>query len=175
MACSIRAPFRDRRSRAIGCRADLLPRRGFYPPPPGASELLGLECAGEAAEVAPGVAGFRVGDRVMALLAGGGYAEEVVGAGSAMPVPESLDLVHPRSSPKAFLTVYLNVFGLGALPEGGWALVHGGGSGIGSAAIQLVRSAGRHVVVTAGSDEPPRRDSSSARLGSSGRDHPPLR
>jgi putative PIG3 family NAD(P)H quinone oxidoreductase len=139
-------------------RADLLQRRGFYPPPPGASPLLGLECSGEVAELAPDVTGWRAGDRVMALLPGGGYAEEVVvDAGSAMPVPDALDLVQAAAVPEVFLTVYLNVFELGALPEGGWALVHGGGSGIGTAAIQLVRNAGGHVVVTAGSDEKCRR------------------
>jgi putative PIG3 family NAD(P)H quinone oxidoreductase len=135
-------------------RADLLQRRGLYPPPPGASPILGLECSGEVAEVAPDVSGWRPGDRVMALLAGGGYAQEVVvDAGSAMRVPESLDLVQAAAIPEVFLTVYLNVFELGALPEAGWALVHGGGSGIGTAAIQLVRNAGGHVVVTAGSEE----------------------
>jgi putative PIG3 family NAD(P)H quinone oxidoreductase len=134
-------------------RADLLQRRGLYPPPPGASPLLGLECAGEVAELGPGVGGWQVGDRVMALLPGGGYAEEVVvDAGSAMPVPAGLDLVQAAAIPEVFLTVYLNVFELGSLPDGGWALVHGGGSGIGTAAIQLVRHAGGHIVVTAGSD-----------------------
>jgi putative PIG3 family NAD(P)H quinone oxidoreductase len=134
-------------------RADLLQRRGFYPPPPGASALLGLECSGEVAEIGSGASGWQVGDRVMALLPGGGYAEEVVvDAGSAMPVPAGLDLVQAAAIPEVFLTVYLNVFELGGLPDGGWALVHGGGSGIGTAAIQLVRHAGGHIVVTAGSD-----------------------
>jgi putative PIG3 family NAD(P)H quinone oxidoreductase len=135
-------------------RADLLQRQGLYPPPPGASEILGLECAGEVLERAPDVEGFSPGDRVMALLAGGGYAEQVVvDAGSAMPVPASLDLEHAAAVPEVFLTVFLNVFQLGALPDGGVALVHGGGSGIGTAAIQLVKAAGGRVVVTAGSDE----------------------
>lgn len=135
-------------------RADLMQRQGLYPPPPGASAILGLECAGEVAEVAPDVSGWRVGDRAMALLAGGGYAEEVVvHAGSALPVPASLDLVRAAAVPEVFLTVHLNVFELGGLPEGGVALVHGGGSGIGTAAIQLVKQAGGRVFVTAGSDE----------------------
>jgi putative PIG3 family NAD(P)H quinone oxidoreductase len=135
-------------------RADLLQRQGLYPPPPGASELLGLECAGEVAEVGAGVSGWSVGDRAMALLPGGGYAEEVVvDAGSAMPVPARLDLVHAAALPEVFLTVHLNVFELGALSEGGAVLVHGGGSGIGTAAIQLVRAAGGRIVVTAGSEE----------------------
>jgi len=134
-------------------RADLLQRQGHYPPPPGASEILGLECAGEVAEVADDVEGFAPGERVMALLAGGGYAEEVVvDAGSAMHVPENLDLVEAAALPEVLLTVYLNVFDLGGLESGGWLLVHGGGSGIGTASIQLARAAGAHVVVTAGSD-----------------------
>ena len=134
-------------------RADLLQRQGFYAPPPGASEILGLECAGEVLEVGPGVAGWRPGERAMALLAGGGYAEEVVvDAGSALRIPERLSLEEAAAVPEVFLTVFLNVFELGALPEGGTALVHGGGSGIGTAAIQLVKAAGGRIVVTAGSD-----------------------
>jgi len=134
-------------------RADLLQRQGMYPPPAGASELLGLECAGEVVEVAPDVEGWSVGDRAMALLAGGGYAEQVVvHAGSALPVPEALSFEQAAAIPEVFLTVFLNVFQLGALPEGGTALVHGGGSGIGTAAIQLVARSGGHTVVTAGSD-----------------------
>jgi putative PIG3 family NAD(P)H quinone oxidoreductase len=134
-------------------RADLLQRQGQYPPPPGASEILGLECAGEVVEVGEGVSGWRPGERAMALLAGGGYAEEVVvDAGSAMPVPERLSLEEAAAVPEVFLTVFLTVFQLAALPQGGTALVHGGGSGIGTAAIQLVKAAGGRVVVTAGSD-----------------------
>jgi len=135
-------------------RADLLQRQGLYPPPPGASEILGLECAGEVIEIARDVAGWNVGDRVMALLPGGGYAEEVVvHAGSAMRVPDGLALEHAAALPEVFLTVFLNVFQLGALPEGGVALVHGGGSGIGTAAIQLIKASGAKAIVTAGSDE----------------------
>lgn len=134
-------------------RADVMQRRGLYPPPPGASPLLGLECAGEVVEVAPGVAGWRTGDRAMALLAGGGYAEEVVvDAGSALPVPERLSWAEAAAVPEVFLTVFLNVFQLGGLADGGAVLVHGGGSGIGTAAIQLVKAAGGTVVVTAGSE-----------------------
>ncbi len=133
-------------------RADLMQRRGLYPPPPGASEILGLECAGEVIEVGSGVSGWRPGDRAMALLAGGGYAEEVVvDAGSALPVPASLTLEQAAAVPEVFLTVFLNVFQLAALPEGGAVLVHGGGSGIGTATIQLVKAAGGTIVVTAGS------------------------
>lgn len=134
-------------------RADLLQRQGLYPPPPGASEVLGLECAGEVAEVGEGVTDWRAGDRAMALLTGGGYAEEVVvSAGSAMRVPERLSLEQAAGLPETFLTVFLNVFELGALSAGGAALVHGGGSGIGTTAIQLVKAAGGTIVVTAGTD-----------------------
>ncbi|MBW2312756.1 MAG: NAD(P)H-quinone oxidoreductase [Deltaproteobacteria bacterium] len=135
-------------------RADLLQRQGLYPPPPGASPILGLECAGEVVEVGADVSGWAVGDRAMALLAGGGYAEQVVvDAGSALQVPDALAIEDAAALPEVFLTVFLNVFQLGAFPEGGAALVHGGGSGIGTAAIQLVRAAGGRIVVTAGSDE----------------------
>jgi putative PIG3 family NAD(P)H quinone oxidoreductase len=135
-------------------RADLLQRRGHYPPPPGASDILGLECAGRVSELGEGVTGWRVGDRAMALLAGGGYAEQVVvDAGSALHVPEGMDLVEAAALPEVLCTVYLNVFQLGALPDGGALLVHGGGSGIGTAAIQLAKLAGAKVVVTAGSPE----------------------
>jgi putative PIG3 family NAD(P)H quinone oxidoreductase len=139
-------------------RADLLQRQGLYPPPPGASSILGLECAGEVAEVGSQVVGWKGGDRAMALLSGGGYAEEaVVPAGCAMPVPEALSWEEAAALPEVFLTVFLNVFQLGALPKGGTVLVHGGGSGIGTAAIQLVKAAGGRIVVTAGSEEKCRR------------------
>jgi putative PIG3 family NAD(P)H quinone oxidoreductase len=135
-------------------RADLLQRQGLYPPPPGASPVLGLECAGEVVEVGDGVSGWKVGERAMALLAGGGYAEEVVvHAGSAMHVPERLGIEEAAAIPEVFLTVFLNVFQLGGLGAGGAALIHGGGSGIGTAAIQLVKAAGATAIVTAGSDE----------------------
>jgi putative PIG3 family NAD(P)H quinone oxidoreductase len=135
-------------------RADLLQRRGMYPPPPGAPTLLGLECAGEVLEVGAGVAGWKPGDRAMALLAGGGYAEQVVvDAGSALPVPDALSFEEAAALPEVYLTVFLNVFELGALPERGCLLVHGGGSGIGTAAIGLAKLAGARVIVTAGSEE----------------------
>jgi putative PIG3 family NAD(P)H quinone oxidoreductase len=135
-------------------RADLLQRQGMYPPPPGASPILGLECSGTVSEVGSEVTGWGVGDRVMALLAGGGYAEQVVvDAGSCMPVPENIDLVEAAGLPEVCLTVFLNVFQLGGLEAGGWLLVHGGGSGIGTAAIQMAKEAGARVMVTAGSDE----------------------
>lgn len=147
----------DIRIRVAGAgvnRADLLQRRGMYPPPPGASPLLGLECAGVVSEVGARVAGWKPGDRAMALLAGGGYAEQVVvDAGSALPVPGALSDVEAAALPEVYLTVFLDVFQLGALPAGGWLLVHGGGSGIGTASIQLAKLAGARVLVTAGSDE----------------------
>lgn len=139
-------------------RADLLQRQGLYPPPPGASPLLGLECAGTVAEVGEGVSGWKPGERVMALLAGGGYAEEVVvEAGCAMPVPDRLSLEEAAAVPEVFLTAYLNLFELGGLREEGAALVHGGGSGVGTASIQLARAAGARIFVTAGSEEKCRR------------------
>jgi putative PIG3 family NAD(P)H quinone oxidoreductase len=135
-------------------RADLMQRRGLYPPPPGASPILGLECSGVVSELAPGVTGFARGERVMALLAGGGYAEEAcVDAGSVMSVPKGMPLVEAAGMPEVFLTCHLNLFQLAAVPSGGWALVHGGGSGIGTAAIQMLKVAGVHAIVTAGSAE----------------------
>lgn len=143
------------RNRAAGVnRADLLQREGHYPPPPGASPLLGLECAGEVIEVGANVQGWSVGDRAMALLAGGGYAEEVVvDAGSAMHVPAALRDEDAGAMPEVFLTVFLTVFQLARAREGESLLVHGGGSGIGTAAILLGKLAGLRVVVTAGSKE----------------------
>jgi len=147
----------DLRIRVAGAgvnRADLLQRRGMYPPPPGASPLLGLECAGEVVEVGASLRGWQTGARAMALLAGGGYAEQVVvDAGSALPVPRALSDAEAAALPEVYLTVFLNVFQLAALPAQGSLLVHGGGSGIGTAAIQLAKLAGSRVLVTAGSDE----------------------
>ncbi len=135
-------------------RADLLQRRGLYPPPPGASEILGLEAAGEVVAVGEGVTGWRLGDRAMALLAGGGYAELVaVDAGCAMPVPETMSWEEAGAFPEVYLTVYLTLLRLGKLQAGESVLVHGGGSGIGTAAINLVTLAGGQIFVTAGSDE----------------------
>jgi putative PIG3 family NAD(P)H quinone oxidoreductase len=141
-------------------RADLLQRQGLYPPPPGASPILGLECAGEVAEVGPAADRFRVGERVMALLAGGGYAEEaVVDQGSVLPVPPGLGDEEAGAFPETFLTAFSNLFlpGLGAIAPGESALVHGGAGGVGTAAIQLLREAGMRCFVTAGSDDRCRR------------------
>jgi len=135
-------------------RADLLQRRGFYPPPPGASSIIGLECAGVVEELGSGARGYRVGDRVMALLAGGGYAEEVaVHEGSVLPVPSKMSFDHAAAIPETFLTCYLNLFRIGQVQREQWVLVHGGGSGIGTSAIQLLRAADVHVIVTCGSAE----------------------
>src|SRR5262245_7474397 len=139
-------------------RADLLQRQGLYPSPPGASAILGLECAGEVVEIGANVTGWTPGDRAMALLPGGGYAEEAaVHAGSAIPIPAGLSDVEAGAFPEVFLTAFLNIFLLGDPPSQGSVLVHGGGSGVGTAAITLCREAGLRVIVTAGSDEKCRR------------------
>ena len=135
-------------------RADLLQAAGRYPPPPGASEILGLECAGVVTEVGADVRGWAVGDRAMALLAGGGYANEViVHAGSAMHVPDPLSDEEAAALPEVFLTAFLNLFLLAQIREGESALIHGGGSGVGTAATTLCKLAGVRVLVTAGSPE----------------------
>lgn len=135
-------------------RADLLQREGHYPPPPGASEILGLECAGMVAEIGANVRGWTVGDRAMALLPGGGYAEQVVvDAGSAMHVPDALTDEEAAAVPEVFLTAFLTLFMLARVREGETALIHGGGSGIGTSATTLLKLAGARVVVTAGSAE----------------------
>jgi len=141
-------------------RADLLQRQGMYPPPPGASPILGLECAGDVTEVGADVHGVRVGQRVMALLAGGGYAEEAVAdQGSVMPIPDGMSYEEAGAFPEAYLTAFSNLFlpGLGAIAAGESALVHGGGGGVGTAAIQLLREGGHDVFVTVGSPEKGRR------------------
>jgi putative PIG3 family NAD(P)H quinone oxidoreductase len=141
-------------------RADLLQRRGFYPPPPGASSILGLECAGEVVEVGPEVRGVAPGARVMALLAGGGYAEEaVVDHRLTIPVPDAMNDAEAGAFPEVFLTAFSNLFmpGLGALAAGEAALERGGGGGVGTAAILLLREAGNTTLVTAGSEEKCRR------------------
>lgn len=135
-------------------RADLLQRSGHYPPPPGASEILGLECAGTVVEIGANVHGWRVGERAMALLAGGGYAEEVVvHAGSAMHVPDVSSDEEAAAIPEVFLTAFLNLFLLAELREGESVLIHGGGSGVGTAGTTLAKLAGARVIVTAGSAE----------------------
>jgi|SRR5208282_1332323 len=135
-------------------RADIMQRQGFYPPPPGASEILGMECAGEVIAVGKSVSGWRIGDRAMALLPGGGYAEKaVVHHGSAMRVPSALSDEEAAGFPEVFLTACLNLFTLAGTKAGESVLIHGGGSGVGTASIQLLREAGARSIVTAGSDE----------------------
>jgi putative PIG3 family NAD(P)H quinone oxidoreductase len=135
-------------------RADLLQRQGFYPPPPGASDVLGLECAGRVAALGEGVEGWAVGDEACALLAGGGYAEQVaVPAGQLMPVPAGIELATAAALPEVACTVWSNVFMVAGLQRGETFLVHGGAGGIGSFAIQLAAALGARVFATAGSEE----------------------
>jgi len=134
-------------------RADLLQRQGNYPPPPGASPYLGMECSGTIAALGPGVTGWSVGDEVCALLAGGGYATRVsVPAGQVLPVPAGVTLVDAAALPEVTCTVWSMVFGThaGRLQPGQTLLVHGGTSGIGTMAIQLAHRRGARVLATAG-------------------------
>ncbi|MFH9086818.1 NAD(P)H-quinone oxidoreductase [Streptomyces sp. NPDC017673] len=135
-------------------RADILQRQGFYNPPPGASPYPGLECSGTITALGAGVSGWAVGDRVCALLAGGGYAEKVaVPAGQLLPVPEGVDLTRAAALPEVVCTVWSNVFMVAHLRPGETLLVHGGSSGIGTMAIQLAKAVGARVAVTAGTKE----------------------
>jgi putative PIG3 family NAD(P)H quinone oxidoreductase len=135
-------------------RADVLQRMGFYPPPPGASDIIGLECSGTVAALGPGVTGWEIGDEVCALLAGGGYASYVVvPAGQLMPVPEGVGLVEAAALPEVACTVWSNVFMLAGLEAGERFLVHGGAGGIGTCAIQIASALGAEVFTTAGSAE----------------------
>jgi putative PIG3 family NAD(P)H quinone oxidoreductase len=139
-------------------RADLMQRQGFYPPPPGAPPYPGLECSGQITAVAAGVTGLRPGDEVCALLAGGGYAEQVaVPAVQVLPVPAGLSTADAAALPEVACTVYANVFMTAGLKPGETLLVHGGASGIGTMAIQLARAHGARVACTAGSPEKLRR------------------
>ena len=131
-------------------RADLLQRQGHYPPPPGASEILGLECSGRVAELGEGVTDLQIGDEVCALLAGGGYAERVaVPAGQVMPVPPGVDLVTAGGLPEVTCTVWSTVVTGARLAAGEVFLVHGGSGGIGTHAIQVGAALGAHVATTA--------------------------
>jgi putative PIG3 family NAD(P)H quinone oxidoreductase len=135
-------------------RADLMQREGHYPPPPGAPPYMGLECSGRVRSVGEGVTGWRPGDEVCALLAGGGYAEQVVvPAGQLLPVPARVDMTAAAAFPETACTVYANVFQLARLTAGQTLLVHGGSSGIGTMAIQLGKAFGARVACTAGSPE----------------------
>lgn len=137
-------------------RADVLQRQGHYSPPPGASPYLGLECSGHISALGPDLPddhGWRVGAEVCALLAGGGYAEQVaVPVGQLLPVPVGVDLVHAAALPEVTCTVWSNVFMLAALQPNESLLVHGGASGVGTMAIQLGRNVGARVLVTAGTE-----------------------
>ena len=135
-------------------RPDVLQRKGAYPPPPGASDLPGLEVAGTIAALGDGVHDWRVGDRVCALLSGGGYATLCTApAVQCLPIPGAMDFVTAAAVPETFFTVWTNVFDRGRLKAGETALVHGGSSGIGTTAIQLAAARGARVFATAGSDE----------------------
>lgn len=135
-------------------RADLLQRRGLYPPPPGATHVLGLDVAGVVAETGDEVTGWAVGDRVCAVVAGGGYAQFAVVPGHhALPVPSGLDFAQAAAIPEVFTTAWDNVFTRGRLAVDEHLLVHGGSSGVGTAAVQLARRAGAHVAVTASTPE----------------------
>lgn len=143
------------RLRAAGVnRPDLLQRAGTYPPPPGATDLLGLEGAGEVVAVGEGVENLAVGDPVCALLPGGGYADyALTPAGHCLPIPKGFDTVTAAALPETILTVWANVMEGGKLQPGETVLIHGGSSGIGVMAIQIARNHGARVLVTAGSEE----------------------
>ncbi|HEY1302113.1 MAG TPA: NAD(P)H-quinone oxidoreductase [Vicinamibacterales bacterium] len=135
-------------------RPDVMQRQGAYPPPPGASDIPGLEVSGTVAALGDDVKDWHVGDRVCALVSGGGYATLCVApAPQCLPIPTSLDFIAAAAVPETFFTVWTNVFERGGLREGETALFHGGTSGIGTTAIQLAKARGSIVFVTAGSDE----------------------
>jgi putative PIG3 family NAD(P)H quinone oxidoreductase len=139
----------DVRASAVN-RADILQRQGFYAPPPGASQFPGLECSGEIVALGDGVDNWRVGDSVCALLAGGGYAEKVtVPSGQLLPIPDGVDVVDAAALPEVACTVWSNVVELARLRAGETILIHGGGSGIGTFAIQLATALGAHPITTA--------------------------
>jgi NADPH2:quinone reductase len=135
-------------------RPDVMQRKGLYPPPKGASDIPGLEIAGRVVALGPDVTRWQVGDRVMALVVGGGYAEYALAyENHALAIPESMSSVEAAAIPETFFTVWHNVFERGALTSGETLLVHGGSSGIGTTAIQLAKAFGARVVTTAGSAE----------------------
>lgn len=135
-------------------RADLLQKRGHYPPPKGASPIIGLEMSGVIEEIGSDVTGWKKGDRVCALLPGGGYAEyAAIPADMAIPIPENLSFEEAAAIPEVFLTAYLNTIWLGKLKQGETILIHAGASGVGTAAIQLARDIGAKIIVTAGTEE----------------------
>ena len=135
-------------------RPDVFQRMGFYPPPPGVTDIPGLEVSGTVVAVGAGVTDWVIGDQVCALLAGGGYAEYALAEESlCLPIPEGLDLVDAAALPETCFTVWHNLFERAELKAGEWLLVHGGSSGIGTTAIQMATAMGVNVITTAGSDE----------------------
>ena len=135
-------------------RPDVMQRQGLYPPPKGATDIPGLEIAGEVVAIGPGVTRWKAGDKVMALVVGGGYAQYCPAHEShCLPVPAGLPMVEAAAVPETFFTVWYNTFERGKLKAGETFLVHGGSSGIGTAAIQLAKLAGARVITTAGSAE----------------------
>jgi len=135
-------------------RPDVAQRSGSYPPPPGASDLPGLEIAGEVVAVGPGATRHKVGDKVMSLVAGGGYAEYCIAPDAqAIAVPDALSMTEAGATPETLMTVWHNVFERGALQAGETLLIHGGSSGIGTMAIQLAKAFGAKVIVTVGSKD----------------------
>ena len=135
-------------------RPDVFQRMGFYPPPPGVTDIPGLEVSGTVVAIGPGVEDYVIGDQVCALLSGGGYAEYAIAEESlCLPIPEGLDLVDAAALPETCFTVWHNLFERAELKAGEWLLVHGGSSGIGTTAIQMATAMGVNVITTAGSDE----------------------
>lgn len=135
-------------------RPDVAQRSGSYPPPPGASDLPGLEIAGEVVAVGPGTTRHKIGDRVMSLVAGGGYAEYCIAPDAqAITVPDALSIIEAGATPETLMTVWHNVFERGQLQAGETMLIHGGSSGIGTMAIQLAKAFGAKVIVTVGSQD----------------------
>ncbi len=133
-------------------RPDVLQRKGLYPPPPGASPILGLEVSGTITAVGPRTSRYRIGDKVCALVNGGGYAEScTVPEGQCLPIPTGFSMIEAAALPESFFTVWTNVFDRGHLKAGERILIHGGSSGIGTTAIQLAKAFGAHVTITAGS------------------------
>lgn len=135
-------------------RADLMQRQGNYPPPPGVADIMGLEMAGRVAQIGSGVSGWQIGDPVCALLPGGGYAEQVAVPGAMlMPIPPGWSFEEAAGLPEVFLTAHVNMYMEAALLPGESILVHGGASGVGTAAIQMAKALGNPIFVTAGSDD----------------------
>lgn len=135
-------------------RPDIIQRKGLYPPPPGASDILGLEVAGTIEKTGKNVSNWNIGDNVCALLSGGGYAEYAVAdQGSILPIPDGLDMISAAALPETFFTVWSNVFDRAHLKSGETILVHGGTSGIGTTTIQMAKAKGASVITTSGSDK----------------------